>query len=79
MKIEILGPGCSRCNMLAENARAAVELAGLTECSIEKVKDFDEVAKRGVLVTPALVVDGDVKVVGKVLSPNEIAGYLRSR
>lgn len=79
MKIEILGPGCSRCNMLAENTRAAVELAGLADCTIEKVKDFDEIAKRGVLVTPALVVDGDVRVIGKVLAPDEIVNYLRSR
>ena len=65
--------------MLAENTKAAVKLAGVADYAIEKVKDFDEIAKRGVLVTPALVVDGDVKVIGKVPSPDEIAGYLRSR
>ena len=77
MRIEILGPGCSRCNILAENTRVAVELAGLPECVIEKVRDVNEIAKRGVLITPALVVDGDVKVIGKVPAPAEIAGYLR--
>ncbi len=76
MKIEILGPGCSKCNMLADNTRAAVEQLGLEECDIVKVKDFNEIAKRGVLITPALVVDGDVKIIGKVASPEEIASYL---
>lgn len=77
MKIEILGPGCPKCNQLTENARAAVERLGLEDCSIVKVQDFNEIAKRGVLVTPALLVDGKVKVIGKAASPDEIVGYLR--
>lgn len=78
MKIEILGTGCAKCNQLTENARAAVEDLGIEDCSIVKVQDFNEIAKRGVLMTPALLVDGKVKVIGKAASPEEISGYLRS-
>ena len=77
MKIEILGTGCAKCNQLTDNARAAVERLGLEDCAIVKVTDFNEIAKRGVLMTPALAVNGSVKVFGKVASPQEIAGYLR--
>ena len=76
MKIEILGSGCAKCNRLTENARAAVESLGLEDCVIVKVTDFQEIARRGVLMTPALMVDGRVKVIGKVSSPDEIAGLL---
>lgn len=78
MKIEILGAGCAKCNQLTENARAAVERLGLEDCTIVKVQDFNEIAKRGVLVTPALLVDGTVKLIGKAASPDEIAGILSS-
>ena len=76
MKIEILGTGCARCNALYENARAAVEGLGLEDCALVKVQDVNEIAKRGVLVTPALLVDGQVKVIGKAASTDEIADYL---
>ncbi len=79
MKIEILGTGCAKCNQLTDNARAAVERLGLEDCSIVKVRDFNEIAKRGVLITPALVVDGNVKVIGKAASTDEIVGYLQKR
>jgi len=77
MKIEILGTGCAKCNRLAENAKAAVEQLGLEDCIITKVQDFNEIAKRGVLVTPALLINEKVKVIGKAASPEEIAAYLR--
>ena len=77
MIIEILGPGCTKCNTLTDNTRAAVQRLGLKDCTIAKVKDFNEIAKRGVLITPALVVDGDVKLIGKVASPEEIAKFLQ--
>ena len=77
MRIEILGAGCAKCNQLTENARAAVEKLGLEDCIILKVKDFNEIAKRGVLLTPALLVDGKVKVTGRTASAEEIASYLR--
>jgi small redox-active disulfide protein 2 len=68
----------AKCNQLTENARAAVEGLRLEDCAIVKVQDFNEIAKRGVLVTPALLVDGTVKLIGKAASPDEIAGILRA-
>lgn len=76
MKIEVLGTGCARCNQLTENARAAVERSGYKDCSVVKVQDFNEIAKRGVLVTPALLVDGEVKLIGKSGNVDEIARFL---
>jgi len=74
-KIHILGPGCPKCRKLAENARAAVEqLEG--EFEIEKVTDINEIMKFGVMTTPALAVDGEVKTVGKVPSAEEIRQIL---
>ncbi len=70
-KIQILGTGCPKCKKLAENVEAAANELGI-EFEIEKVTDINEIMKFGVMMTPALVVDGDVKVVGKVPPPDEI-------
>lgn len=75
MKIEILGPGCTKCSTLAANAENAVAELGL-DCEIEKVTSIDEIVKRGVLMTPALVVDGKVRMVGKPSSVAEIKKLL---
>lgn len=75
MKVEILGPGCPKCNKLAENAAQAVQELGV-DAEIVKVTDIKEMTKRGVMMTPALVIDGEVKAVGKVPSPLEIVSYL---
>jgi len=74
-KIQILGTGCPKCKKLAENAEAAAKELGI-EFEIEKVTGINEIMKFGVMVTPALAVDGEVKVVGKVASPDEIKGML---
>ncbi len=74
-KLQILGTGCPKCKKLAENADAAAKAAGI-ECTIEKVTDINEIMKFGVMMTPALAVDGQVKVVGKVPSPDEIRKML---
>jgi small redox-active disulfide protein 2 len=74
-KIQILGTGCPKCKKLAENAEAAVKELSV-EYDIEKVTKINEIMKFGVMVTPALAVDGQVKVVGKVASPDEIKGML---
>jgi small redox-active disulfide protein 2 len=74
-KVQILGTGCPKCKKLAENAQAAVKDAGL-ECEIVKVTDIHEIMKFGVMLTPALAIDGQVKVVGKVPSPDEIKKML---
>ena len=70
-KIQILGTGCPKCKKLAENAEAAAKELGI-EFEIEKVTDINEIMKFGVMMTPALAVDGKVKVVGKVPSTDEI-------
>jgi len=76
MKIEILGTGCAKCSKLEENARKAVELAG-ADASVSKVTDIVEISNYGVMVTPALVLDGQVKVAGKIPTPEAIAEWLK--
>ena len=71
MKIEILGMGCPKCKQLTANAEAAAkELNIVTE--ISKVTDIDKITEYGVMMTPALAVDGTVVSMGKVLSKDEI-------
>ncbi len=72
MKIKILGSGCANCVTLAENAKKAVAELGI-EAEIEKVTDFAEIAKYGVMSTPGLVIDEKVVSYGKVLKPQDIA------
>jgi small redox-active disulfide protein 2 len=74
-KIQILGTGCPKCTKLAENAEAAAKALGL-DYSIEKVTKLAEIMAFGVMVTPALAIDGKVKVVGKVPSPAQIQRML---
>jgi small redox-active disulfide protein 2 len=75
MKIQILGTGCPKCKQLAQNTEEAVEALGL-DAEIEKVTQINDIMKFGVMITPALAVDGSVKSVGKVLSVEEIKGML---
>jgi small redox-active disulfide protein 2 len=74
-KIQILGTGCPKCKKLAENVEAAVREMG-DEYDVEKVTQINEIMKFGVMMTPALAIDGEVKAVGKVLSPDEIKKML---
>lgn len=74
-KIQILGPGCARCLKLAANAEEAAKQAGI-EFELEKITDPEKIASIGVMMTPGLVIDGEVKTVGKVLSPEEIKKLL---
>jgi len=74
-KIQILGTGCPKCNALTQNAEAAAKEMGI-EYQIEKVTEINEIMKFGVMMTPALVIDGQVKVVGKVISPEQIKAML---
>ena len=71
-KIQILGTGCPKCKTLTANAEAAVKALGV-EGTVEKVEKIAEIMKFGVMMTPALVVDGVVKSAGKVLGADEIA------
>ena len=74
-KIQILGTGCSKCKKLAENAEAAAKELGI-EYEIEKVTQINDMMAFGVMVTPALVINGRVKVAGKVVSSEDIKGML---
>jgi small redox-active disulfide protein 2 len=74
-KIQILGTGCPKCKKLAENAEAAAKDLGI-EYSLEKVTQINEIMKFGVMMTPALAIDGQVKSIGKVVSPDEIKKML---
>jgi len=75
MKIQILGTGCPKCKTLTENAEKAAKEMGL-DCQIEKVTDINDILAFGVMMTPALAIDGEVKSAGKVLSPDEIKKLL---
>lgn len=75
MKIQILGTGCAKCKQLTENAETAARDMGIVY-ELEKVTDIVEIVKFGVMATPALAVDGNVKLVGKVATPAEIRALL---
>jgi small redox-active disulfide protein 2 len=75
MKIEVLGTGCAKCKTLYENVKNAVAESG-NYADIVKVEDIPSIMKHGVMSTPALVVDGQVKFSGKVASVAEIMGML---
>ncbi len=70
-KIQVLGPGCPKCMELAKRTEEAAKAAG-GDFEVEKVSDLGKIMAFGVLMTPALVVDGEVKVVGQVPSVDEI-------
>jgi len=74
-KIQVLGTGCSKCKLLTANVEAAVKALGI-EAVVEKVEKIQEIMKFGVMTTPALVVDGQVKSAGKVVSPDDIKNLL---
>lgn len=76
-KIQILGTGCAKCKTLYENTKKAVEETGV-EAEIEKIEDIKEIMKFNVLMTPGLVIDGEVKAAGRVLSPEDIKKLLVS-
>jgi small redox-active disulfide protein 2 len=76
-KLQILGSGCARCDELAERTKAAASALDL-EYDLEKVSDLKQIMSFGVMRTPALVVDGAVKVTGRVPSVDEIKALLAS-
>jgi small redox-active disulfide protein 2 len=76
MKIQVLGMGCPKCKLLEQHAReAAAELA--LDAEIEKISDSDAIMDMGVMMTPALAIDGVVKSVGKVLTKDQIIDCLK--
>jgi small redox-active disulfide protein 2 len=74
-KIQILGTGCPKCKKLAKNAESAAKQTGI-EYKIEKVTEINNIMKFGVMVTPALAVNGQAKVTGRVPSTDEIKNML---
>ena len=74
--IQILGSGCTKCQVLAANADAAARELGL-EYTVEKVTDVNRIAEFGIMLTPGLAVDGEVKAFGRVLSPEQIRPLLQ--
>lgn len=75
MKIQILGTGCPKCRQLEKAAHDAVESVG-NGATIEKVTDIEAIMGMGVMMTPALVIDGNVKSVGKVLTSEQITTFI---
>ncbi len=76
MEIKVLGPGCPKCEQTEKLVREAIQESGV-EASVNKVKDVMEIAKHGVFMTPAVVVDGEVKSVGKIPSKDEIKSWIQ--
>jgi small redox-active disulfide protein 2 len=75
--IQILGTGCAKCQQLAANAEAAAKELGL-EYRIEKITDLNRIAEFGIMMTPGLAVDGEVKSFGRVLAPEKIRPLLQA-
>ena len=78
MKVQVLGTGCSKCKQLTANVQEAARQSGLA-VEIEKVEDLREIMKYGVMSTPALVIDGAVKSIGKVLPTADLLAMLRNQ
>ncbi len=76
MEIKVLGPGCPRCEQTKKNVIDALSEAGIA-ANVTKVTDTMEIAKHGVFGTPAVVVEGEVKSVGKIPTKEEIKGWLK--
>jgi small redox-active disulfide protein 2 len=74
-KLQILGTGCPKCKKLTELTEAAAKAAGI-EYELEKVTDINDIVAFGVMTTPALVVDGEVKVAGRLPSASELQSML---
>jgi small redox-active disulfide protein 2 len=75
MQIKVLGPGCPKCREAEKLVREAVAEAGV-DASVEKVSDFQEMARLGVFATPAVAVDGVVKCTGRAPTKKEIQAWL---
>jgi small redox-active disulfide protein 2 len=76
MEIKVCGPGCPKCHEAERVVQEAVDEAGV-QASVEKVSDFNEIAKLGVFSTPSVVIDGQIKCVGKVPTRKEVLAWLK--
>lgn len=78
MEVKVLGPGCPKCKQTEQNVRDAIAEAGV-DATVEKITDVLEIADYGIYAVPAVVVDGEIKCVGKVPSKNEIKAWLEDK
>ena len=76
MKIQILGTGCPKCKKTAESVQKAAEISGV-DAEIVKVESIRDIMSYGVMMTPALAIDGNVKIAGKIPSPDQIVKWLK--
>ncbi|MGE4292972.1 MAG: thioredoxin family protein [Desulfovibrio sp.] len=76
MKIQVMGPGCAKCAQAEKIVKQALEESGI-EAEVVKITDFQEIASLGVFSTPAVAVNGEVKIVGKVPSKAEVLDWLK--
>ena len=76
MKIEIFGTGCAKCKKTEKFVRQAVEELGI-RAEIIKIEDFQEIVDRGVMMTPAVLFDGEAKIVGKVPTIDEVKKFFK--
>ena len=77
MMIEVLGTGCPKCNKLEAMTRSAADKLSIP-CQVEHVQEIGEIVKRGVMVTPALVIDGRIVVAGRLPTETELISWLKS-
>ncbi len=73
--IKVLGPGCARCQAAEKNVKDAIKELGI-DANVEKIEDVMKIAKFGVFATPAVVINGDVKCVGKVPTVEEVKKWI---
>ena len=76
MKIQVLGTGCPKCQQTIRNVKEAIKKTGV-EAEVVKVDQIQEIMKFGVMMTPALAIDGEVKVAGKVPTPDQIIRWIK--
>ncbi len=76
MEVKILGPGCPKCQQTEKVVKEAISEAGV-DARVEKIKDTMEIANYGVFGTPAVVIDGEVKCVGKIPKKEEVLQWLK--
>ncbi|SHK12621.1 small redox-active disulfide protein 2 [Geosporobacter subterraneus DSM 17957] len=75
MLIQVLGPGCKNCKTVEANVREALQALNM-EANVEKVTDFSDIINLGVMKTPGLIIDGEIKASGRIPSSEEIKGFL---
>ena len=76
MEIKVCGPGCAKCHEVERIVNEALDESGI-DASVEKISDFNEIAKLGVFSTPAVIIDGQVKCVGKVPTKKDVLAWIK--